>query len=60
MLISHMNPITSSRAPLKQSKIARQHGALHEIKFEGYRMDGRFGRGAVKLLTRTVLDGTIK
>ena len=29
---------------------------LHEIKFDGYRMQARLDRGAVKLLTRT--EGT--
>jgi hypothetical protein len=54
-----MVPIAPSRAPLKQRKIARQHGALHELKSDGYPMDRRCGRGAVQLLTRTVLDGSV-
>jgi ATP-dependent DNA ligase len=29
---------------------------LHEIKFDGYRMQARLDRGAVRLLTRTGLD----
>jgi len=33
---------------------------LHEIKFDGYRMQARLDRGAVKLLTRTGLDWTHK
>ena len=33
---------------------------LHEIKYDGYRMMARLDRGAVKLLTRTGLDGTHK
>jgi bifunctional non-homologous end joining protein LigD len=33
---------------------------LHEIKYDGYRMMVRLDRGAVKLLTRTGLDGTHK
>jgi bifunctional non-homologous end joining protein LigD len=33
---------------------------LHEIKFDGYRMQARRDRGAVKLLTRTGLDWTHK
>jgi DNA ligase D-like protein (predicted ligase) len=33
---------------------------LHEIKFDGYRMHARLDRGAVKLLTRTGLDWTLK
>jgi DNA ligase D-like protein (predicted ligase) len=33
---------------------------LHEIKFDGYRMHARLGRGAVRLLTRTGLDWTHK
>jgi DNA ligase D-like protein (predicted ligase) len=33
---------------------------LHEIKFDGYRMHARLGRGVVKLLTRTGLDWTHK
>jgi bifunctional non-homologous end joining protein LigD len=31
-------------------------GWLHEIKYDGYRMNARLDRGAVKLLTRTGLD----
>jgi hypothetical protein len=30
---------------------------LHELKFDGYRMHARLDRGAVRLLTRTGLDG---
>ena len=33
---------------------------LHEIKYDGYRMDARMDRGAVRLLTRTGLDWTHK
>jgi ATP-dependent DNA ligase len=33
---------------------------LHEIKFDGYRMHAHLDRGAVKLLTRTGLDWTLK
>jgi ATP-dependent DNA ligase len=33
---------------------------LHEIKFDGYRMQARFDRGTVRLLTRTGLDSTHK
>ena len=33
---------------------------LHEIKYDGYRMNARLDRGAVKLLTRTALDWTHK
>src|ERR1700674_2336594 len=33
---------------------------LHEIKFDGYRMQARLDRGAVRLLTRTGLDWTHK
>src|SRR5256714_13743935 len=33
---------------------------LHEIKFDGYRMQARLDRGAVKLLSRTGLDWTHK
>jgi ATP-dependent DNA ligase len=33
---------------------------LHEIKFDGYRMNARLDRGVVKLLTRTGLDWTHK
>jgi bifunctional non-homologous end joining protein LigD len=33
---------------------------LHEIKFDGYRMNARLDRGRVKLLTRTGLDWTHK
>ena len=33
---------------------------LHEIKYDGYRMHARLGRGSVKLLTRTGLDWTEK
>src|ERR1700730_273349 len=33
---------------------------LHEIKFDGYRMQARLDRGAVRLLTRTELDWTHK
>ena len=33
---------------------------LHEIKYDGYRMHARLGRGAVRLLTRTGLDWTYK
>jgi DNA ligase D-like protein (predicted ligase) len=35
-------------------------GWLHEIKFDGYRMQARLDRGAVRLLTRTGLDWTHK
>jgi hypothetical protein len=31
---------------------------LHEIKFDGYRMQARLDRGAVRLLTRNGLDWT--
>jgi ATP-dependent DNA ligase len=33
---------------------------LHEIKFDGYRMHARLDRAAVKSLTRTGLDWTLK
>src|SRR6201987_6176452 len=33
---------------------------LHEIKFDGYRMQARLDGGAVRLLTRTGLDWTHK
>jgi hypothetical protein len=33
---------------------------LHELKFDGYRMHERLDRGAVRLLTRTGLDWTLK
>jgi ATP-dependent DNA ligase len=33
---------------------------LHEIKFDGYRMDARLDHGAVRLLARTGLDWTHK
>jgi ATP-dependent DNA ligase len=33
---------------------------LHEIKYDGYRMQARLDRGAVRLLTRTGLDWTHK
>jgi bifunctional non-homologous end joining protein LigD len=33
---------------------------LHELKFDGYRMHARLDRGAVRLLTRTGLDWTLK
>jgi DNA ligase D-like protein (predicted ligase) len=33
---------------------------LHEIKYDGYRMQARLERGAVRLLTRTGLDWTHK
>jgi DNA ligase D-like protein (predicted ligase) len=36
------------------------HHWLHEIKFDGYRMNARLDRGAVRLLTRTGLDWTHK
>jgi ATP-dependent DNA ligase len=32
----------------------------HEIKFDGYRMHARLDRDAVRLLTRTGLDWTLK
>jgi ATP-dependent DNA ligase len=35
-------------------------GWLHEIKFDGYRMQARLDCGAVRLLTRTGLDWTHK
>ena len=35
-------------------------GWLHEIKFDGYRMQARLDHGAVRLLTRTGLDWTHK
>jgi hypothetical protein len=33
---------------------------LHEIKFDGYRMNARLDHGGVRLLTRTGLDWTHK
>jgi bifunctional non-homologous end joining protein LigD len=33
---------------------------LHEISFDGYRMQARLDRGAMRLLTRTGLDWTHK
>ena len=33
---------------------------LHELKFDGYRMHARLDRGAVRLLTGTGLDCTLK
>jgi ATP-dependent DNA ligase len=33
---------------------------VHEVKFDGYRMAARIGRGKVQLLTRTGLDWTTK
>jgi bifunctional non-homologous end joining protein LigD len=30
-----------------------REGWLHEIKFDGYRMHARIGRGDVRVLTRT-------
>lgn len=35
-------------------------GWLHEIKFDGYRLQARLDRGKVKLLTRSGLDWTAK
>ena len=33
---------------------------VHEIKFDGYRMQARIGNGQVQLLTRSGLDWTTK
>src|SRR6201981_2647986 len=33
---------------------------LHEIKYDGYRMQARLDRGRAQLLTRTGLDWTLK
>lgn len=33
---------------------------VHEIKFDGYRLEARLSRGSVKLLTRTGLDWTAR
>jgi bifunctional non-homologous end joining protein LigD len=43
-----------------RSEAPREQGWIHEIKFDGYRIQARLDRGKVQLLTRKALDWTDK